>query len=95
MAKQDLKKTFATLYKGRAGKPVELRVPKLRYLMIDGRGDPNGPEFMAAIEALYGLSYALKFGSKNGPSKKDWTVMGLEGLWWADDMSAFSRSARA
>ncbi|MCB0790672.1 MAG: GyrI-like domain-containing protein [Flavobacteriales bacterium] len=95
MAKQDLKKTLAALYKGRPGKPVEVRVPKLRYLMIDGQGDPNGPAFMDAIVALYGLSYGLKFQAKNGPTQRDWTVMGLEGLWWAEDMQAFSRADRA
>ena len=57
--------------------------------MIDGRGDPNNsPRFRQAMEALYGLSYTMKFASKKagGP---DWTVMGLEGLWWTDEQGTF------
>ncbi len=57
--------------------------------MIDGRGDPNtSPRFRQAVEALYGLSYTMKFASKKagGP---DWTVMGLEGLWWTDTQGNF------
>jgi hypothetical protein len=67
-----------------------LDVPELQYLMIDGSGDPNtAPMFAAAVEALYPLSYALKFASKR-ELDRDYVVMPLEGLWWADDMDAFT-----
>jgi hypothetical protein len=67
-----------------------LDVPELQYLMIDGSGDPNtSPMFAAAVEALYPLSYALKFASKR-ELDRDYVVMPLEGLWWADDMDAFT-----
>src|SRR6185369_6255390 len=58
--------------------PELIVVPELTYLMIDGHGDPNvAAEYRAAIEALYGLSYALKFAIKRtgGP---DHTVAPLE-----------------
>jgi hypothetical protein len=45
------------------------------------------------LEALYGLSYTLKFGvklGKYGKQKVDYPVMALEGLWWMDDMREFS-----
>jgi hypothetical protein len=71
-------------------RPELIVVPELTYLMIDGHGDPNvAAEYRAAIEALYGLSFALKFAIKRtgGP---DYTVAPLEGLWWADDLADFS-----
>jgi hypothetical protein len=51
--------------------------------MIDGRGDPNGAEFSDAINALYSLSYTLKFTVKKEKAV-DYPVMALEGLWWTD-----------
>jgi len=58
--------------------------------MVDGRGDPNSaPEYSQAVEgAVRGLLHR-KFMVKKGPQAIDYGVMPLEGLWWADDMSAF------
>lgn len=67
-------------------------VPDLTYLMIDGSGDPNtSPVFATAVAAMYPLAYALKFASKR-ELDRDYVVMPLEGLWWADDMDAFTTS---
>ncbi len=60
----------------------------MSFLMIDGAGDPNGSEeYRQALEALFGLSYTLKFRMKKagGP---DYGVLPLEGLWWVDDLTA-------
>ncbi|WP_166867312.1 GyrI-like domain-containing protein [Salinibacterium sp. ZJ70] len=65
-----------------------LTVAPARYLAIDGAGDPNTEPFGTAIEALYPLAYALKFASKR--AGRDFVVPPLEGLWWADDMAAFT-----
>ncbi|MFZ1685960.1 MAG: hypothetical protein WAU70_00945 [Flavobacteriales bacterium] len=82
MKKLDLKKEDATLYKATA-KPAVVKVPKLRYLMIDGQGDPNtSKDFADAITTLYGLSYTLKFMIKNGPEAIDHGVM--PPLWAGD-----------
>ena len=88
MDKIDLRKQLKALYKATAS-PALVEVPPLSCLMIDGRGDPNSsPQFRQALEALYGLSYTMKFASKKagGP---DWTVMGLEGLWWTGEGGNF------
>ena len=70
-----------------------MRVPELRYLMIDGHGDPNAtPAFSQAVSALYPVAYKLKFASKLDLGR-DYVVMPLEGLWWAEDMDSFT-SAR-
>jgi len=85
MRKIDLKKEWKSLYTASARKPAHIDVPKLKFLMIDGQGDPNtSPEFLGAIEALYSLAYTLKFSLKLGPEKIDYPVMALEGLWWTD-----------
>lgn len=87
-AKTDLKRELDS-YAARAGEFRILELPERRYLMIDGAGDPNtAPAFAEAIESLYPLAYALKFASKAAGC--DYVVPPLEGLWWADDMSAFT-----
>jgi hypothetical protein len=92
MVKIDFKKTL-DYYKGKHHELRVIDVPKMQYLMLDGKGDPNtSKEFADAIHALFPIAYKIKFASKIS-LKKDFVVMPLEGLWWADDMSAFA-SAR-
>lgn len=89
--KLDYKKTLSPLYGAPAGKVVTVEVPPLRYLMIDGKGDPNSsPAYPRAVECLFSVSYTIKFAIKRGPQQTDYAVMPLEGLWWADDLSAFA-----
>jgi hypothetical protein len=90
MEKLDLKKQWKPLYEGKAGVIVAVDVPPLTYLMVDGEGDPNTSQaFQEAVEALYSLSYTLKFSLKKSPRAIDYGVMPLEGLWWADDPRDF------
>ena len=86
--KTDFKKEIAS-YRARPGIFAEVDVPPLRYLMIDGRGDPNGQGYADAIAAVFGAAYKLKFMSKR-EFDRDYVVMPLEALWWSDDMSAFT-----
>ena len=89
MAKRDLKKLRRDLY-GPPKEPVLVQVPPLDYLMIDGEGDPNTSEwFQMATEALYAVGYSIKFMVKAQDAALDFVVPPLEGLWWAEDMSAF------
>jgi hypothetical protein len=88
MAKTDLKRDLKILYTARQV-PTLVEVPELAYLMVDGAGDPNtAPEYREAVEVLYAVSYAAKFALKTR-SGLDYTVMPLEGLWWADDPAKF------
>jgi hypothetical protein len=89
--KIDFKKELKHLYSPDAKQVVVVDVPIMNFLMMDGQGDPNTPgDFQSAIEALFGLSYTIKFMIKKGAQAIDYGVMPLEGLWWADDMQAFS-----
>ncbi|MBD0862714.1 GyrI-like domain-containing protein [Gordonia sp. zg691] len=87
--KVDFKKSLDT-YTARRGEFRLVDVPPTRYLMIDGAGDPNtSREFAAAIETLYPVAYKVKFASSRELGR-DYVVPPLEGLWWSEDMSAFT-----
>jgi hypothetical protein len=89
MEKLDLKKTLKHLYKA-GTEPALLDIPVMKYLMIDGTGNPNtSPEYQEALQALYSVAYTLKFKVKKEMGL-DFGVMGLEGLWWMDNMADFS-----
>lgn len=90
MDKIDFKKTLRHLYNPTNKEVTVVDVPPMNYLLIDGRGDPNtAEEYAAAVSALFGIAYGLKFHLKR-TAGVDYTVMPLEGLWWAEDMSQFS-----
>jgi hypothetical protein len=85
----DHRKRLAQLY-GARREPQPVVVPPLAYLMADGHGDPNVSRgYAEAVEALYSLSYALKFAVKRRQGI-DYRVMPLEGQWWCEDMRRFS-----
>lgn len=88
-AKYDLKREHAELYAPSAKEFAIVDVPPMRYLAVDGHGDPNiAPSYRDAVEALFGVAYAVKFASKRRLGR-DFVVTPLEGLWWADDRGAF------
>ncbi len=96
MNKIDLKKELKQLYLASAKEVVLVDVPPMKYLMIDGKGDPNTSlEYAQAVEALFAVSYAVKFMVKKSAQAIDYGVMPLEGLWWADDMAAFNANDKA
>jgi len=82
MDKLDLRKELKRLYTARR-EPEVIDVSPARFLAVTGRGEPGGEAYTSALNALYGLSYALKFKCK--AEGRDFTVMALEGLWWFDD----------
>ncbi|MCB8921940.1 MAG: GyrI-like domain-containing protein [Ardenticatenaceae bacterium] len=91
MEKVDYKKELKHLYRPSAKVVTVVDVPEMTYLMIDGTGNPNTtPFFQEATEALFAVSYQLKFMIKKGEQPVDYGVMPLEGLWWADDMTQFN-----
>jgi hypothetical protein len=87
----DLKKQYKGLYQPSAKKPVLVDVPNLQFAMIDGaieKGSEPGksPTFAEATQALYSLSYTLKFMLKKRKTNAiDYPVMPLEGLWGVED----------
>jgi hypothetical protein len=89
MDKIDFTKTLDS-YQAKHGEFRILDVPELRYLMIDGHGDPNtAPAYADALAAVYPVAYKLKFASKRSLGR-DYAVPPLEGLWWAEDARSFT-----
>jgi hypothetical protein len=64
-------------------KPQLVQTKPARYLTILGSGEPGGETFQAAVGALYGTAYTLKFSMK--AAGKDYKVAPLEGLWWGGE----------
>lgn len=87
----DLRKQHKHLYQPSAKEPVLVQVPRLQFAMIDGaieKGSEPGksPSFAEETQALYGISYTLKFMLKKRKTNAiDYPVMALEGLWWVED----------
>ncbi|NMC05153.1 MAG: hypothetical protein GYA24_08080 [Candidatus Lokiarchaeota archaeon] len=89
--KLDVRKEQPGLYGGKAGSLAMIDVPDMKYLMVDGKGDPNSAqEYKDAIETLYAVAYGVKMPFKKKHPAKDYVVPPLEGLWYMDDMSKFS-----
>ena len=87
----DLKKQYKHLYQPSPKKIESVQVPRLQFAMIDGaieKGSEPGrsPSFAEATQALYSISYTLKFMLKKRKTDPiDYPVMALEGLWWVED----------
>jgi hypothetical protein len=83
----DFKKTQKELY-APGTKPGIVDVPEMICIAMDGHGDPNtSPEYQAALEALYSLSYAIKMSYKSGDAPDnfyEYVVPPLEGFWTVD-----------
>jgi len=90
MDKLDLRKQYKSLYNPSAKEVALVDVPPLKFAIVDGQIEPGASpgtsaSFKEAIQALYGISYTLKFMSKQRKEDPiDYTVMGLEALWWVE-----------
>ena len=90
MEKVDFKKTMKAYWQPPVGKFVVVEVPRLSFIKVDGKGDPNSAaDYKSAVQWLYSMSYGLKFASK--AVGRDYGVAPLEGLWWAEDMTSFTQ----
>jgi len=91
MANYDIKKELKHLYRPSKAKFSIVDVPEMRFLMVDGEGDPNTAQaYQEALEALYSVAYTIKFTLKQDPQTEDYVVPPLEGLWWVEDVAQFT-----
>ncbi|EPY2280734.1 GyrI-like domain-containing protein [Clostridium sporogenes] len=70
--------------------PQLISVPKQKFFMIKGKGNPNDEDFSDRIGVLYSLSYAVRMMPKSGfvpDGYFEYTVYPLEGIWEACDIS--------
>lgn len=92
MDKIDYKKTYKELYLPKTI-PSIVTVPPIRFITIEGAGNPNGEEFALATAALYSFSYVVKMSYKSDSIPDgyyDYTVFPLEGEWDLIDKSKVS-----
>jgi len=86
MALFDFKKTYKNLYAPTVT-PSIVDVPEMRFIMIDGKGNPNtSSSYKEAVELLYGLSYAIRMNTSI-EGYVPYVVAPLEGLWWFENNS--------
>ena len=87
----DFKKEFRDLYQPKT-KPSIVEVQPMRFLTVEGAGDPNegGGSYKHALELLYGIAYTLKMSYKTKHVIEgfyQYVVPPLEGFWWQDGIS--------
>jgi hypothetical protein len=81
----DFKKAFREFYLPKE-KPEIVMVPKMNYIAVNGRGDPNreGGAYQQAIGVLYAVAYTLKMSYKSDYHIEgffEYVVPPLEGFW--------------
>ena len=95
----DFKKEYRDLYQPKT-KPSIVEVPAMRFLSVEGAGDPNeeGGAYKHALELLYAVAYTLKM-SYNTDYAIDgfyqYVVPPLEGFWWQPDVKGVNYADKA
>ncbi|MCD8037023.1 MAG: GyrI-like domain-containing protein [Clostridiales bacterium] len=84
----DYKKEYREFYMPK-NKPSIVDVPKMNYIAVRGKGDPNDEdgEYKQSIGLLYGVAYTIKMSKKGEHQIEgyfDYVVPPLEGFWWQD-----------
>jgi len=85
----DYKKEYKELYMPK-NKPEILTVPKMNYIAVRGKGNPNekGGAYQNAISVLYAVAFTLKMSYKTDYKIEgffEYVVPPLEGFWWQED----------
>lgn len=92
----DYKKEYKEYYMP-PKKPTIVTIPKMNYIAVRGRGNPNeeGGEYKQAIGLLYGIAFTIKMSYK-GSHKIDgyfpYVVPPLEGIWWQEGVEGIDYS---
>lgn len=62
----DYKKEYKDLYQPKT-MPAIVMVPAMRFVAVDGVGDPNeeGGDYAKAMQLLYGISFTVKMSKKS------------------------------
>jgi len=67
---------------------VVVEVPKMKFLMVDGEGNPEGEGFARALQWLFAAVHPIRRLAKDRMGRH-FVEPPLEGLWWADDVADF------
>ena len=88
----DFKKEYKEFYMPKA-KPEIVDIPKVNYIAVRGKGDPNeeGGAYQQAISVLYAVAYTLKMSYKTDYKIEgffEYVVPPLEGFWWQENVQS-------
>ena len=86
----DFKKEYKEYYMPK-NIPQIVDVPKVNYIAVRGKGNPNEVDgaYQKAISVLYAIAYTLKMSYKTDYKIDgfiEYVVPPLEGFWWQDDV---------
>ncbi len=95
----DFKKEFKEFYLPKS-KPEIITVPKVNYIAVRGKGDPNeeGGFYQQSIGILYAVAYTLKMSYKTDYKIEgffEYVVPPLEGFWWQDGIDGVNYSDKS
>lgn len=84
----DYKKEYKEFYMP-PKKPTIVTVPRMNYIAVRGRGNPNDEEgeYKSSIGLLYGIAFTIKMSYKGKhriAGYFEYVVPPLEGFWWQD-----------
>lgn len=83
--KIDYKKISKMFYNAKQNSLMEVEIPNMQFIMINGVGDPNhSVSFQKACDILFTVSYKIKFSVKKNGLGIDYSVFPLEALWWVE-----------
>ena len=85
----DFKKEYKEFYLPK-NKPELVTLPRMNYVAVRGKGDPNvaGGAYQQALGILYSVAYTLKMSYKTDYQIEGffpYVVPPLEGFWWLED----------
>jgi len=86
----DYKKEYKEYYMPKS-KPNIIKIPKMNYLAVRGRGNPNeeNSDYKKTIGLLYSIAYTIKMSYKGNHKIEgffQYVVPPLEGFWWQDGL---------
>jgi len=90
MDKFDFQKELKPLYASTKKVPTLFKVPKMNFIMFEGVGHPNDKDFQLGAEAIFTISYLLKFEVVRKKLNKDYKVMPMEVIWNLDRSNGIS-----
>ena len=92
----DYKKEYKEFYMPPT-KPSIIRVPKMNFIAVRGKGNPNDEagEYKVAVGLLYAIAYTLKMSYKGAYQIEgyfEYVVPPLEGFWWQEHIKGVDYS---
>ncbi|MBR5754573.1 MAG: GyrI-like domain-containing protein, partial [Erysipelotrichaceae bacterium] len=94
----DFKKEYKEFYMP-SNKPGIVEVPKMNYVAVRGKGNPNDEngEYQSSIGLLYGIAYTVKMSCKGDHKMEgyfEYVVPPLEGFWWQEGIEGMDYSRK-